>query len=493
MTIVLVVLLAVTAGVVYFKFFQPPAPVPQMATPTPTPTPTPVPEPTPLPTPEPTPKVTPAPTPEPTPEATPTPEPPPELTKLSRRELPLQVKLTQPVTFSIQREGRPAGVVNAPDGSMVRLVRVKSDALLDVQFGQIVQSVPVDSTDILDRVRTIARYVPAATPTPTPFSGFAKAESATPKDTGRLIFKSGFEGTTRLVPRPGNTVDLDIRGRDPSSPHGDWKEDLEDNPYFANGGLFFESGTEEQRKVEIVPDPAEPEGRNKVLKFSVSDQHIFLPSGEVKTRIQYDLRNRGPAPRGGYLREYFQSCRLYFSENFSVLQKARTDDLGWICLQEFWNDPQWNDADRDYRQEARTGVKVVKRGRNLHFGAAGHDPYLEVPAPGNNSWEEINTNFDIPLGKWMTQEIYVKEGGSAGTKNPGRFYMAITVDGKRTVIVDKIGMTTSEEPGYEPDGQTAWQPMKLYTAGKVLDYFKEEGLTMDLYWDDLEIWLDRVP
>ncbi len=71
--------------------------------------------------------------------------------------------------------------------------------------------------------------------------------------------------------------------------------------------------------------------------------------------------------------------------------------------------------------------------------------------------------------------------------------MAITVDGKRTVIVDKIGMTTSEEPGYEPDGQTAWQPMKLYTAGKVLDYFKEEGLTMDLYWDDLEIWLDRVP
>jgi hypothetical protein len=128
----------------------------------------------------------------------------------------------------------------------------------------------------------------------------------------------------------------------------------------------------------------------------------------------------------------------------------------------------------------------------------GRDPVNEYPRDTdpdkNNSWKVENTNFQIPLGKWMTQEIYVKEGGSAGnTKGEGRFYMAITVDGVKTVIFDKVGVTASEEPGAVWDGQTSWMPMKLYTEGKVADWFKAANKPMDMYWDDLEIWLNRTP
>lgn len=193
------------------------------------------------------------------------------------------------------------------------------------------------------------------------------------------------------------------------------------------------------------------------------------------------------------MKEYYQKCRLYFSPDFKVLEDVVDDDIGWIVMQEYWNDHQYNAPNRDYRQQARTGVEVVKRNGKLRYGAKGRDPEMENPSSTNNSWEVTNENFVIPLGKWMTQEIYVKEGGSVGTANPGRFYMSITVDNVKTVIVDKIGMTTSEAAGYVPDGQSSWSPMKIYTVGKVGETFYNKGKVMDVYWDDLEIWMNKRP
>ncbi len=490
--LVLILVIGIVAWLLYERFAKAPPPsLVVVATPTPTPEPTPIPTPTPAPTAAPTPTLTPVPTPPPTPEPT------PGLTTISGRELPLQVALTEPVEFVLIQNGQRAGFVTAPVGAMVGLVRVLTDTTIDVQFQQIVQTIPVTSTDIMTRVSKLARFLPEATPTPavaaveetdTPAKNLEEEIRSSPGKKAELLFRTGFEGTTRIEMR-ASTSHYNLLGRDPSVRPSDWEKDLSDHPYLGSAQLFLESGTEDQRVAEIVADPADPTGKNRVIRFRITDQHIFLPSGEVKTRIQLEIHNKKPPPRDGYITEYYQKVRLYFSPNFSVLEKARTDDIGWFVLQEFWNDPQWNAPNRDYRQQARTGVEVFKSGRNLHFGAKGRDPVMEVPAPGNNSWHVENTRFAIPLGKWMTQEIYIKEGDS----KTGRFYMAVTVDGKKTVLVDQTGITTSEEPGYEPDGQTSWSPIKVYTEGRVLDPFKEKDLPMDVYWDDMEIWMNRLP
>lgn len=163
--------------------------------------------------------------------------------------------------------------------------------------------------------------------------------------------------------------------------------------------------------------------------------------------------------------------------------------VGWIVLQEFWNDPLFDapGATRP-REEARVSVVLKRRngsGRKLRFGAEMESPVSVRP----QTWTEFADDFEIPYGKWITQEFYVKEG----TGNDGRFYMAVTVDGKKTVLIDKAGPTTSTVPGYVPDGQTAWNPIKLYTEGRVPEVFKAAGKTMDVYWDDLEIWRNKRP
>lgn len=322
-----------------------------------------------------------------------------------------------------------------------------------------------------------------------------------------LVFKSGFQGDTRVVAqldgsgRESATREVIVGSDDPtgkSTVPSDWQKDLlRNSPYFSEAFINYEQGRAAQRRAEIVDDPAGAPG-NRVMRYRISDKHITMPSGEIKLRIQHELNNRNAPPPGGYPREYYQSVRLYFSPAFKVLEDAPTDKVGWMVMHEFWNDPHtWAapNGDGTFRksQPARSGVEIVKRNGKLRFGAKGRDPVMEVPAPGNNSWEVINEDFAIPLGQWMTMDLYVKEGGSAGTPNPGRFYMAVTVDGRKTVIVDKTGTTTSEEPGYVPDGQTSFTLMKFYSEGKVMDWFKRKGKVIELYWDDIEVWMNRTP
>lgn len=321
----------------------------------------------------------------------------------------------------------------------------------------------------------------------------------------QMVFKNGFEGTTRIRNSP-NGVHYDLLGNDgPSVRLSDWQADLErGTPYFPEATLLnAEQGTEAQRNVAIVGDPS-PEAANpgnKVLRMRFVEKHIYLPEEGHKFRLQHEVANRNAPPPGGFIKEYYQKVKVYFSPSFAILEAAPTDDIGWLVLQEYWNDPAWDQPNGDgtfkKRHEARTGIEIIKENGALIFGAKGRDPVMEVPRPDNNSWVEFNHTFRIPFGKWITQEIYIKEGGTA----TGRFYMAVTVDGQKTVIVDKTGMTTSEQPGAVPDGMTAWSPMKVYGDGKMLDFFqyhKDAGgmpdpQTMEVYWDDLEIWLNRTP
>lgn len=300
-----------------------------------------------------------------------------------------------------------------------------------------------------------------------------------------LIFKNGFEGATNINTR-GQFAD--ILGYDDLSTPSDWEKDLfKKTPYFGHGQIYYEQGDDSQRKAEIVPDPENPS--NKVLRFRIAEKHIRLDNGDYKARIQYELHNTFLPPADGYIKEYYQKIRLYFSPDFKVLEDAGTE-IGWIVMQEFWDDPQFIVPGYSHvNQMARVHISVQRNqskvGERLRFGIQCESPALTWPF----AWTVDNTTFAIPLGKWMTEEIYLKEGDA----NNGRFYFAVTIDGVKTVICDKKGITTSKVSGYIPDGQTSWDPMKLYCAQGPINLFKEKNKFMDVYWDDLEIWLNKKP
>jgi hypothetical protein len=132
-------------------------------------------------------------------------------------------------------------------------------------------------------------------------------------------------------------------------------------------------------------------------------------------------------------------------------------------MQEFWN-PSPNAEGVIAEPITRTNVSVYKKNGKLHFGATGRKPESVYPP----TWSATKDSWSIPLGKWFTQEIYVKEGD----ENTGRFYLAVKVSGVKTVLVDKTGISTTTGAGYFPDGMTAFTLMKVYTEGKVLDWFK---------------------
>jgi hypothetical protein len=198
--------------------------------------------------------------------------------------------------------------------------------------------------------------------------------------------------------------------------------------------------------------------------------------------------NTHVAPTGGYQREWYQKCRMYLSPSFQVFD-APTDDIGWFVLQEYRNDLSWDAplAGGGYtpRSEQRNEVEIKKINGQLYMGVVAKYPIMQYPP----EWDVFPTDFPLPFGKWITQEIYIKEGDN----QTGRFYLALTVDGIKHVIVDQAMMTASPATGYTPDGLTSWGPMKVYTEGRVIDWFKNQGKTMDVYWDDLEIWFNAQP
>lgn len=305
-----------------------------------------------------------------------------------------------------------------------------------------------------------------------------------------MIFKNGFEGTTTIDWKPSSPIQHKLIRGNEGVAKSDWYEDLEQNPYIGFGQFYMETGTPAQRDATIVadPDPAHP--TNKVLRFRITEKHILISgTGEEKARIQYELKNNKVAPKGGYLTEWYQKCRMYLSPSFQVLLDAPTDKIGWFVLQEFRNDPSWDaplaGGSFKPRSEQRNEVEIEKINGQLYMGAKAKYPIMQNPP----EFAVFPTAFPLPLGKWITQEIYMKEGNN----QTGRFYLALTVDGVKHVIIDQPMMTMSLATGYVPDGFTSPGPLKVYTEGKVLDWFKAKNLPMDVYWDDLEIWFNKRP
>ncbi|MFW6277350.1 MAG: hypothetical protein ACOC1J_01670 [Prolixibacteraceae bacterium] len=304
---------------------------------------------------------------------------------------------------------------------------------------------------------------------------------------GMLLFNSGFEPNTRLIPlRDDVSTDKEITGTDLSvGGPNDWVKDIDENPLLGDIYIQFQGGDSSMRYARIIEGPQNPE--NHVLQFWTNGPNV---EGR-KTRIQANLfEHPGQNMPGIY--ELYQSVRVYLPEDMGLL-KSYPDKIGWLTIFEVWNNLQWMDDPYPFRITVGMG-KDTENESELHFHVGAED--YEYPAQTGRQrgryikiWHEMNKSINVPIGQWFTLEYYVKEGNG----ETGRFYMLITTeDGKKQVLFDIHNFThNTKDPN--PDGITLWNPLKLYTSKNLVNYMRENGSALEILWDDFSVWKGKVP
>jgi hypothetical protein len=289
------------------------------------------------------------------------------------------------------------------------------------------------------------------------------------------VFQSNFEAGCSIV--PFGTANDRITGRDNSlTSLNDWDaletSVLSTRPYFNYNG-----GDSNLRTARLAPDPLNPS--NRVLHYRLRD--TWLDGGSYRGRVQYEFYNI----RKGF-REYHQSVRMLLPEpEFGALRKY-PGSINWLTIVEIWNNITWSQSVANrYRLTLGIG-KLVPTESDLCFILDAQD--CQLFADGSQKYTTIWSNqapsVKIPVGKWFTLEYWLKEGN----RDNGRFLMSITPEGGVRQTVFDVTHFTHNTGDTAPDGVTHFNPMKMYTSKPLVDYLRLQGLSLNIYWDDLRLW-----
>ncbi len=306
------------------------------------------------------------------------------------------------------------------------------------------------------------------------FSACAQ-EKATEPISGELIFQSGFEPDSKVIPKGS---EADIIGNDRSLPdHSDWTA-FDNHPDIGNFSLQYQGGDSTQRFAKIIPEPGNPS--NHVLWFWLDQPNVEGSKGRIQANL---YGNKG-------MKEFYQSERIFLPEDFNAV-RSFPDKITWLTIAEFWNNITWSQT-VPYRYRMTLGIgKPVAAESDLYFILDGQDCQLfeDGSQKYTTLWDETNHNVKVPIGKWFTLEYYYKEGNA----ETGRFYMTIQQDGGSKQVVFDLTRITHNTQDPNPDGVTDFNPMKLYTSKQLINYMKSQGKTLQIYWDDFKLWKDKRP
>lgn len=296
-----------------------------------------------------------------------------------------------------------------------------------------------------------------------------------------LLFQSGFEGTCCVTPNeqiselltPGFPTDHIVGIDTTLSEKNDWEVDL---PRNMNDGLFlleYTGGDSTQRCVRIVTDPVK--SGNHVLMYALKDAWK-ASENQVKSRIQADIYGIKPG-----LKEFYQSVRLFVDKDFELLENY-PDEIRWLTISEFWNNEWWIEGEQ-YGFRIGLGIgKLTAEKSELKF-------LLNAEDTGQVEVWRAHTDVKVPIGQWFTLEYYFKEGD----KESGRFWLAVTPDGKKKTVVFDVHNYTHNTSNPAPDGLTGYNPMKLYTSQELVSFMKDRGKELRIYWDDFKLWKNKRP
>jgi hypothetical protein len=305
----------------------------------------------------------------------------------------------------------------------------------------------------------------------------ACAQDKTPSvSNGTLIFQSGFEPDSKVVP---SGSDADIIGADHSLPdHNDWVKDFDNNPDIGTFSLQYQGGDSTQRYARIISEPGNP--ANHVLQFWLNDANVEASKGRIQGNL---YGNKG-------MKEFYQSERIFLPADFNAV-RTFPDIINWLTIAEFWNNITWSQT-VPYGFRITLGIgKPVATESDLYFILDGQN--CDLAADGSQKyttlWSETNQKQKIPIGKWFTLEYYYKEGNAEN----GKFYMTIQPDGADKVTIFDLTVITHNSKDPSPDGVTDFNPIKLYTSKSLIDYMRSQGKTLQIYWDDFKLWKDKRP
>jgi len=291
---------------------------------------------------------------------------------------------------------------------------------------------------------------------------------------GELIFQSGFEPDSKIVP---SNLDADISGTDQSlNDHNDWVTDLDNHSNIGNFSLQYQGGDSTMRFAKIIAEPGKPE--NHVLHFWLHDSNVEGKKGRVQGNI-YGIEKG--------MKEFYQSERVFLHNDFNTV-RTFPNKISWLTIAEFWNNKTWDPA-IPFGFRITLGIgKPVAFESDLYFILDGQD-YNSGSNTFTTIWSETNNKVKVPIGKWFKLDYYYKEGDS---KN-GRFYMTIEPEGgKEEIIFDLVKIThNTKDPS--PDGVTDFNPIKLYTSKQLIDYMRSQEKTLQIYWDDFNLWKGKHP
>lgn len=294
-------------------------------------------------------------------------------------------------------------------------------------------------------------------------------------DRERLIFQTGFESDVKGS--PAHSFES-LSGKDNSKTELSDFDQICNHPTVGMFDIYYQGGTPEERFARFAQDPASPE--NRVLHFMLKTANVKEEGkrtrGRVMTRIE----------RGEGLRELYSSVRLYLSDDFEVLKQWNTT-FDWLMLFEFWNNPNWGPNLRDpfrFRMKVDISKPDPTPGTDLFFRIMGQDmnDFGKV-------WTVAATHFPIPTETWMTIEIYIKEGDN----KTGRFYMSVTPENQSKIVLCDESAFTHHPDNPSPKGVSHYQPMKLYTSAKLLEFTANNGKSLNVFWDDWELWTNKLP
>lgn len=241
--------------------------------------------------------------------------------------------------------------------------------------------------------------------------------------------------------------------------------------------IQYEGGVESDRYARIISDPTEV--GNHIL-------HYWLKNATIPTGFKGDYAYKGRIQLNLYDISYTSASvryRMYLHPDLKFY-KSYPEENAWFTISELWfRSPGGNNF--------RIPLNLVKeKGQNkpLYFAVSGDASKGSRDGKDGtwkSVWGEANTKFDVPIGEWVEMEVGYKQGD----KGTGRFYLAVkrASDSGMVTVFDIINWT------YNPDAQTpvpltGWNPLKLYTSGKVIKHITRSGGVAQVYWDDFEFF-----
>lgn len=247
----------------------------------------------------------------------------------------------------------------------------------------------------------------------------------------------------------------------------------------ASFGITYEGGTRSDRFARIV---SEPDNRdNRVLHYWIKNARVpGQKKGRYKGRIQMNLSGMNHA-------SIFQRYRLYLHPDLDLYRRFPASN-GWFTINELWMGARWKKHPFPFRLGVNIG-KPEGSGKPLYFIASGD---VSTGGPiGKGSWRSIWSkvagNFEVPTGQWLDIEVGYKQGDDKS----GRFYMGVKREQDRqfTTLFDLTNWTYHPDSP-QPVGLTDWQPLKLYTASRIIDFVRQGGGVTQMFFDNLEIYAD---